>query len=123
MKTQISSFEELPKAVSEILNQLGQIKYRLDSLSNEEEKPELIDIQEAAKLLQIAVPTLYNKVSKREVPHLKKGKRLLFHRSELLEYLNSGRRKTSADSDEELQVEVDDLLQKSLSRIKKHKRS
>lgn len=52
----------------------------------------VLNVSEAAKLLNLGVQTVYVKVSKKEIPFLKQGKRLYFYRSELLKYLNEGRK-------------------------------
>ena len=58
------------------------------------EQPEqLLTIQEAAQFLNLTVPTIYSKVSKGELPVMKRSKRLYFSRTELLDYLKEGRRK------------------------------
>ena len=54
---------------------------------------DLMTIQEAASFLNLTVATLYVKVSKKELPHLKQGKRLYFSRLELLEHLKKSRKK------------------------------
>ena len=60
--------------------------------SQDEDK--LLTVQEAGELLKLTVPTIYSKVSKSELPVMKRGKRLLFSRAELMEYMKAGRRKT-----------------------------
>jgi excisionase family DNA binding protein len=62
---------------------------------------DLLNIQEAADLLHLSVPTCYTKVSKRELPHTKKGGRLYFSRQELLGWLKQGRRKTNTELEQE----------------------
>ena len=54
----------------------------------------LMNVQEAAALVNLAVPTLYEKTSKRIIPHYKHGKKLLFKKSELLAWIESTRRVT-----------------------------
>ena len=39
---------------------------------------QFLNIQEAAQFLNLTVPTIYSKVSKRELPCMKRGKRLYF---------------------------------------------
>lgn len=46
-----------------------------------------------------AVTTLYGKVQRREIPFSRKGKRLAFRQSDIDEWLQSGRVKTSAELD------------------------
>lgn len=63
--------------------------------SKKEEAPEdvIMTIQEAAEFLSLTVPTMYSKVSKGELPFMKRGKRLYFSRTELMEYVKAGRKK------------------------------
>jgi len=66
------------------------------------EQPEqLLTIQEAAEFLSLTVPTMYSKVSKGEIPYMKRGKRLYFSRTELLDYLKEGRKKSNAEIEQE----------------------
>ena len=43
----------------------------------------LIAIQEASVLLGLKVPTIYKKICRRELPHIKLGGKILFRPSEL----------------------------------------
>ncbi len=66
------------------------------------DQPEqLLTILEAADFLSLTVPTMYSKVSKREIPCMKRSKRLYFSRTELLEYLKEGRKKSNAEIEQE----------------------
>ena len=77
----------------------------LKAVRNEQpttDQPEqLLTIQEAAEFLSLTVPTMYSKVSKGELPVMKRGKRLYFSRAELLEYLKAGRKKSNAEIEQE----------------------
>ena len=66
------------------------------------EQPEqLLTVQEAAQFLNLTVPTIYSKVSKGELPVMKRSKRLYFSRTELLDYLKDGRKKSNAEIEQE----------------------
>lgn len=54
----------------------------------------IISINEASKLLNLALPTIYALTSKREIPFLKRGKKLYFKRNELEAWLMEGRKLT-----------------------------
>lgn len=111
MEKQPLSFEQLPQVVAEILNRICDIQSSIErDTARKEEPPELLNADQAAKFIHIAKPTLYNLVSKRKIPHVKKGKRLIFYRSELLEYLNNGRRKTQESEAIKTQSTVDSIL-------------
>jgi len=59
-----------------------------------ENKDELLNIEEASKLLNLSISTIYSKVCKREIPVNKQGKRIYFYRRELMKWIKSGRVKT-----------------------------
>lgn len=58
------------------------------------EPPILLNIKQASEFLTLKVPTIYQKVSRREIPFLKRSKRLYFKREDLIEYLEKGRVKS-----------------------------
>ncbi len=69
------------------------------------DQPEkLFSIQEAGAFLNLSVPTIYSKVSKNELPFMKRGKRLYFSSSELLAYLKEGRKKSVAEIEAEAEL-------------------
>jgi len=63
---------------------------------------DLLCIAEASKYLNLAIPTLYGLVSNKIIPHMKKGKKLYFSRQELEEWIKSGKRKTLAEKNDEI---------------------
>lgn len=65
---------------------------------------QLLTVQEAAEFLSLTVPTLYSKVSKRELPFMKRDKRLYFSRAELMQYLKEGRNKTVVEIEQEAEM-------------------
>ena len=69
---------------------------------------QLLTIQEAAKFLNLSVPTIYSKVSKGELPVMKRSKRLYFSSIELMEYLKAGRKKSNT----EIEAEANNYLSK-----------
>jgi excisionase family DNA binding protein len=64
-----------------------------------EQSEQLLTIQEAAKFLNLSVPTVYSKVSKGELPVMKRSKRLYFSSIDLMNYIKEGRKKTNAEID------------------------
>jgi len=52
---------------------------------------EFLDVNEAASFLRLKKSTLYQLVFKRGIPHYKKTKRLLFKKSELIEWVQQKR--------------------------------
>ncbi|MGY4539895.1 excisionase family DNA binding protein [Mucilaginibacter sp. UYNi724] len=96
------TFDQLPQAVSKLQDKLESIEQLL--LHQHEQPPgqeELLTISSAAKFLNLSVPTIYSKVCRKEIPVNKRGKRLYFYRSELTEWIKSGRKKTTDEIREE----------------------
>ncbi|MES2766570.1 MAG: helix-turn-helix domain-containing protein [Bacteroidota bacterium] len=54
-------------------------------------------VKKAASLLNLAVQTMYGMTSRREIPFYKKGKRLYLKKSELLEGIEEGKKKSRAE--------------------------
>jgi excisionase family DNA binding protein len=72
--------------------------------SHTEQSEKLLTVQEAAQLLSLKVPTVYSKVSKGELPVMKRSKRLYFSSTELMEYLKEGRKKSNAEIEQEAET-------------------
>ncbi len=93
------TFDQIPAAVAKLYDKLLSIEKILVDLKLEKAMPvqDLLNIQQASELVTLAVPTLYSKVSLKEIPFCKKGKRLYFSRMELLEWIGSGKNETNAN--------------------------
>lgn len=92
--------------LSNIENLLLDIKHK--KLPNGSAEPDkLLTIDEAAKFLSLAKQTVYQLVSKGEIPHKKRSKRLYFSKVELLEYLNQGRVKSNQEIEAETLNKLD----------------
>lgn len=77
-------------------------------------KDELLTVKQTAAFLKLTVPTIYSKVHRRELPFMKKGKRLYFSQKELLAYLQSGRKKTHT----EIAAEADAYLSNTQKNVR-----
>lgn len=66
-----------------------------------------VSIKRASIITNLSVPTLYGKVSRREIPFNKRGSRLYFYESELATWIKQGRVKTVS----EIEAEADAYLQ------------
>lgn len=101
------TFDQLPQAVGKLHDKLDSIEQLLkESQRQPQDTDELLSISEAAKFLNLSVPTIYSKVCRKEVPVNKQGKRLYFYRSELINWIKSGRKKTAA----EIRQEAEQML-------------
>lgn len=70
-------------------------------ISSSATSEQILTAQEAAKFLNLAVPTIYSKVSKGEIPFMKRDKLLYFSSTDLMEYLKAGRRKSNKEVEQE----------------------
>ena len=94
------TFENLPRAVTNLTNEVSEIKRLLISQSTirtKEQSDKFLSVHEAAEFLNLTVPTVYSMVSRGVLPVMKRSKRLYFSRCELSDYLKQGRRKTMAE--------------------------
>lgn len=62
---------------------------------------QFITIDEAAKFLGMSKPTVYGYTCKRKIPFYKPSHRVLFLKSELIEWMQQFRVKTTEDIDRE----------------------
>ena len=69
---------------------------------NEKSTDELGGLELAVKITGLARRTIYKATHRREIPHLKRGGRLYFRRSELEAWIDAGRRKTAAEVVEDI---------------------
>ncbi|MBW4888966.1 helix-turn-helix domain-containing protein [Mucilaginibacter sp. HMF5004] len=90
------TFEQLPDAVALLLEKVERIEHLLTGQSQCQSE-DLLTIKQAADFLDLAVPTLYSKVCRNEVPVNKRGKRLYFYKSELTDWVKGGRRDTALE--------------------------
>jgi excisionase family DNA binding protein len=100
----IITFDKLPEAISQLLEKVGNIENLLTGQQQDSGREELFTISQAAKFLNLAVPTLYSKVSRKEIPVNKQGKRLYFYKSELEEWIKKGRKQTFNELRESIQL-------------------
>ena len=95
---------DLPNAVAEL--QKGQSEILALLLNKAETQAEIetpINIKDVSKLTELSVPTLYSYVQRNEIPYYKKGNRLKFFKSEIIDWIRTGKQKTlkelEADAD------------------------
>lgn len=99
------TLETLPKAFTELINEVGEIK-RLLLEKNNEQLPKTdcwFDLSEFCNYHpdKPSKPTVYGWVNAGTVPVHKGGKKLRFLKSEIDSWLKQGRKKTLAETAEE----------------------
>ncbi len=95
------TFEQMPKAVCQLLQEVESIKnYLLNSsplnnnLSFTKPDKELLTVDEVSKLLDLKKSSIYQLIYQNKIPNYKRGGRLYFDSIEIDEWVRSGKRKT-----------------------------
>ncbi len=88
------TFEELPDAVARILESVSTIESKLET--RQHQNSNWLSLDQLCDFLpnSPAKSTIYAKVAAREIPHKKEGGKLLFHKDEINEWLNTKSRLT-----------------------------
>jgi len=100
-------FESLKTEMSDIKDLLSLVLERLEKIEKPEEHV-IGDVHECAGWIKKSPSTIYKLVSRREIPYIKNGKKVLFNKEDILSWLSSGARSTIT----EIRLENDDRLQK-----------
>lgn len=96
------TFNELPEAVSQLSQKLDNIERLLQSQQSQPQD-EWMDLDALTQYdpEKRTKTTFYGYVSRREIPFHKKGKKLTFLKSEIDEWIKTGRKKTSSEIESE----------------------
>lgn len=95
------SFNDLPDAVTELTRKVDELYKVINKVQQQETADHFLTVEQTAEFLTLSVPTIYSKVSRRELPYMKRGKRLYFARKDLEVYLQGGRVKTVVELEAE----------------------
>jgi excisionase family DNA binding protein len=97
-------FEAINKRLERIEHFLSQLHHV--EPAKDDPEADLLTVDEAAKLLNLARATVYNLVSKRKIPVFKKRSRLYFSKAALLDWIKAGKKSTvdelATEANEEL---------------------
>lgn len=113
------TFDDLPQAVSEILRRLDRIERKLEIREEgdegKEEEERVLNTEQAAELLGIAKGTVYKKLHADELPcYRPQGfKKVLFLKSDLIEFIRSGRVKTAEEMSKEAVEKMQEMRRKN----------
>ena len=90
------SFDQLPKAVGELLTKVDYVISRLDekkeadSSSPTSDDDQMMTMDEACQFIGKKRSTMYSLTSERRIPYRKRGNKLYFFKKELVEWIQSG---------------------------------
>ena len=90
------SFDQLPKAVGELLTKVDYVISRLDekkgadAASPIQDDDQMMTMDEACQFIGKKRSTMYSLTSERRIPYRKRGNKLYFFKKELVEWIQSG---------------------------------
>lgn len=87
------TFEMLPAMVAELNEKLDGIMWRLDmqeKLCPPPDGKELLTVGEVAELIGKSVATVYSMTSEKRIPYRKRGNKLYFFKTEIMEWIEKG---------------------------------
>lgn len=96
MNTVTNPFESIESRLASIESKLDALKH-LPKPGQQEQQDHIFTVQQAANFLTLKVPTIYTKVSRGEIPYMKRNGRLYFSQADLTEYLMQGRKPTNEE--------------------------
>lgn len=89
------TFEQLPQAVSLLIEKVGQLSSRIEDVlkkttpqQTEHRKP--LNLDEVATLLDKSVSTIYAMTSEKRIPYHKRGNKLYFFEDEIIRWIEQG---------------------------------
>lgn len=111
------TFEDMPRAMSWMMDKLNELDSKIDGLNNSPQTP-LSEIWMNLKELREYLPshpaeqTVYGWTSCHQIPFHKKGKRIMFLKSEIDDWLHDGKMK----SQKELEQEAENFIKSKRKR-------
>lgn len=99
-------FEVIEARLSSIENLLLDLKHKPTKVEPTEQPKIWLDLNELIKLdpEKRTKPTWYSKISRNEVPHYKRGKKVYFLKSEIDEWLKQGKCKSNTQIEQEAEA-------------------
>ena len=111
------TFEDMPKAMSWMMDKLNELDSKIDGLNNSPQTPPSeiwMNLKELREYLPShpAEQTVYGWTSCHQIPFHKKGKRIMFLKSEIDDWLHDGKMK----SQKELEYEAEKFIKPNRKR-------
>ena len=118
------TFETLPWAMKQVLEQLSSLNAKIDNLPALEREVDADKYVDMSEILKTVFPywkkqTIYNKCSLGELPHSRVGGRLLFNVQECIEWRDGLIKNGRIRSSERIVREAEDFVQE-LKKVGRH---
>ena len=118
MNEQVLNFNDLPTALSLVINQLKEIDSKISLLSSQfqsNKENEWLTVTELCAYIPThpVEHTIYCWTSSREIPYHKRGKRIMFLKSEIDEWLKGVKGKSKQEIQKEAEEYVSSVQRKN----------
>lgn len=87
------TFEQLPQAVSLLIEKVGQLADKVDEAlgkATQQKGRRLLALDDVAALLDKSVSTIYAMTSEKRIPYHKRGNKLYFFEDEIIGWIEQG---------------------------------
>ena len=99
------TFEQLPQAVSLLIERVGQLSSKIEDILKEtsprqggQRRP--LNLDEVAALLDKSASTIYAMTSEKRIPYRKRGNKLYFFEDEIIRWIEQGGTSGTYDDNE-----------------------
>ena len=118
MNEQVLNFNDLPTALSLVINQLKEIDSKISLLSSQfqsNKENEWLTVTELCAYIPThpVEHTIYCWTNRREIPYHKRGKRIMFLKSEIDEWLKGVKGKSKQEIQKEAEEYVSSVQRKN----------
>jgi Zn-finger nucleic acid-binding protein len=117
------TFDQLPKAVSMLTKEVGELKHLLTKKQEQtttEQAEQWLDLNDLVQYdpEKRTKTTWYSKISRNEVPYYKREKKVYFLKSEIDGWLKAGKCKSNAEIEQEAVAEAEAYLSNTKKGLK-----
>lgn len=88
------------EGIKSLTEQITENILKVINPSKTPDEDALISIDETVKIINLSKATIYGLTHRKEIPFHKRGKRLYFIKSEILQWIKSGKRETKSELEE-----------------------
>ena len=88
------------EGIKSLTEQITENILKVINPSKTSDEDALISIDETVKIINLSKATIYGLTHRKEIPFHKRGKRLYFIKSEILQWIKSGKRETKSELEE-----------------------
>ena len=93
----VNPFEEIIDRLSRIEQAIITLRDNNESPARSQDSDVPLSIHQVSEIIGKSVPTIYGYVHRRTIPHMKKGQKLYFFKNQIINWIKSGKVKTTEE--------------------------